>query len=344
MNDHVQSYAVTIDARSPREFADDHVPGAINLPVLNDVEYAEIGTLHRSSTSEAYKKGVAYALRNIADALDGRPEVFQKGAAAPFLVYCFRGGKRSRLWVDALATCGIKADRMEGGWKRYRREVIDGIARVGPTLKFNVLSGMTGTGKTRLLHGLEAVGEQMIDLEGLANHRGSLIGYMAGTEQPSQKYFESLLWNKLASFDPSRPVWVEAESAKVGNCAVPKELLAAIHTGAVVRVSADMDVRLAVWQADFGHFSQYPDELLRLLSPLVPLVGHDVFRKWQGYADAKDMQGWYRSLMEDHYDPCYERSLKRNYGDHRDGPAVTLEGITDDAIHSTVGRLRALTL
>jgi tRNA 2-selenouridine synthase len=219
-------FGLIVDARSPREFAVDHVPGAINLPVLNDDEYAEVGTLHRRDPAAAYRLGVAYALVNMARTLRERADLFAQGR--PTLVYCFRGGKRSKLWLDTLATCSLKADKLNGGWKAYRRWVNAQLQEL-PSLRLHVLGGKTGTGKTRLLSALARCGAQVLDLEGLAAHRGSLMGALPAITQPTQKWFDSQLLAELRRFEPGRPIWVEAESKRVGNLQLPDQLLASMR-------------------------------------------------------------------------------------------------------------------
>src|SRR5258708_2819591 len=216
-------YALVIDARSQREYTDDHVPRAVNLPVVDNEEYAEVGTTHRTDKHRAYLIGVSYALKNISLAIDdlvaGQPK------DARMLVYCFRGGKRSKLWFDALSTIGYRVDRLPGGWKAYRAWVRDQLTEFPRKFRYNVLCGPTGCGKTRLLLALATVGAQVLDLEALARHRGSLIGDTPDMEQPTQNWFESERIDRLRRCDPGRPVWVESENTKIGAIQVLAALL-----------------------------------------------------------------------------------------------------------------------
>lgn len=305
------AYRLTIDARAPREYSDDHLPGASNLPVLNDLEYAEVGTLHRNDTHAAYHLGVRYALTNIATHLPMVAAQVPRGGR--ILVYCFRGGKRSRLWCDALQTIGYHVDRLQGGWKAYRHWVNQQLPLTAARFTYHVLCGPTGCGKTRLLTALRGQGAQALDLEALANHRGSLIGAIPDSPQPSQKWFDSTLLQALTAFDADKPVWIEAESKKVGAMQLPTALFTAIHAGRVYAVNAPMHERVKLWREDYRHFEDDPPWLIERLRPLRPLVGAEEFDAWQRLADTKQMPALFQRLMENHYDPAYGRSISKHY-------------------------------
>lgn len=305
------TYQLVIDARSPREYEEDHLPGATNLPVVGNAEYAEVGTLHRTDTHQAYLTGVAYSLKNIAGYLPTVAAAVPRGGR--ILVYCFRGGKRSRLWCDALETIGYRVHRLQGGWKGYRHWVNAQLPLWAARFSYYVLCGPTGCGKTRLLHALQQQGAQVLDLEGLANHRGSLIGAIPDSPQPSQKWFDSLLLHQLRAFDPDKPVWTEAESKKIGAIQLPTALFDTMHAGRVFSVTAPMDARVKLWREDYRHFEENPDWLIERLQPLRSLVGGEEFSEWVRLADSKQMPSLFQRLMENHYDPAYDRSIARNY-------------------------------
>ena len=307
-------YDLIIDARSPREYADDHLPGAVNLPVVGNDEYAQVGILYKADRHRAYLRGVADSLRNMADAIDAR--FGELPAHARLLVYCFRGGKRSRLWFDTLRTIGFRTDRLDGGWKRYRRWVITVLERFPEQFDYHVVNGPTGCGKTRLLHALAAAGEQVLDLEGLARHRGSLIGMIPGVSQPGQKLFESELLQVLRGFDPRRPVWVEAESKKIGDLQLPTSLHQCLHrAGHRYLVRAPMSERVRVWREDFDHFAKDPGAMLDRLVHLVPLIGRETYEHWLRLAAGQRIDDLFERVMVDHYDPAYARTQRRNYGE-----------------------------
>ena len=304
-------YALVIDARSEREYAEDHVPIAVNLPVVDNDEYAEVGTTHRTDKHRAYLIGVSYALKNMSREIEQLVARYPKDAR--MLVYCFRGGKRSKLWFDALSTIGYRVDRLPGGWKAYRAWVRDQLAELPRKFRYHVLCGPTGCGKTRLLGALASAGAQVLDLEDIASHRGSLIGDLPGIEQPSQKWFDSLLVQKLGSFDPAKPVWVESESKKIGAIALPAALLEAMRGGKLFNVSAPMAERVMLWREDYGHFERDLDAMMERLRHLRPLVGGEEFALWENLAAERRVPELFQRLMEAHYDPAYARSIRRNY-------------------------------
>jgi tRNA 2-selenouridine synthase len=331
------AYALVIDARSQREYAEDHVPRAVNLPVVDNEEYAEVGTTHRTDKHRAYLIGVSYALKNISHAIDdlvaGQPK------DARMLVYCFRGGKRSKLWFDALSTIGYRADRLPGGWKAYRAWVRDQLTELPRRFRYNVLCGPTGCGKTRLLLALATVGAQVLDLEALARHRGSLIGDIPDMEQPSQKWFESELIDALRRFDPEKPVWVESESKKIGAIQVPGAVLETMRAGRLFNLSAPMAERVALWREDYGHFERDLDALMARLRLLRPLVGGEEFSRWQSLAAERRAPELFHRLMEAHYDPAYAHSIRKNFPQIAEASKVELRRLDRESLLETARQL-----
>jgi tRNA 2-selenouridine synthase len=324
------AYALLIDARSPHEFDDDHVPGAQNLPVVDDEQYAEVGTAHRTDPHAAYLAGVEYSLRNIARHI--RALITRYDPDSRMLVYCFRGGKRSKLWADNLRTIGYRVDVLEGGWKRYRQWVRDSLDALPARFELKVLAGSTGCGKTRLLHALRAAGEQVLDLEALASHRGSLIGALPGEPQPTQKLFDTRVLDALRRMDPSRPVWLEAESRKIGNVHLPAALHEAMHRSTPIRLVAPMSERVKLWREDYAHFAQDPASMVRLLVPLKPLIGGEELARWEALAAGRDVDTLFERVMTAHYDPCYDRSTQGSYGTLAEGAVIELPSLDAQAL------------
>lgn len=327
--DALKKFDLIIDARSPREFAEDHLPGAINLPVVFDDEYAEVGTTHRTDPMRAYQIGVAYSLKNIAKHLD--LPFFSTSRRISILVYCFRGGKRSKLWTDTLETIGYKVDRLPAGWKGYRNWVRQTLEEVPSHLLMNVLSGPTGCGKTRLLLALREAGAQVLDLEALASHRGSIIGAIPGQAQPSQKFFDSLLLAEISRFDLTKQVWIESESKRIGRVQLPTALFHRMHGGNLFAIETPIRERVEMWRREYPHFERDPTGLVAQLSHLKELISGATLAKWLSMAERRDIDALFESIMLDYYDPAYFRSMKRNYVDTEH--AVKIKLATLDSAH-----------
>lgn len=332
-------YALVIDARSEREYAEDHLPCAVNLPVVDNEEYAEVGTTHKTDKHRAYLIGVSYAMKNMSRLIDEL--VARHPKDSKMLVYCFRGGKRSKLWFDALSTIGFKVDRLPGGWKAYRAWVREQLEELPRKFRYHVLCGPTGCGKTRLLSALEAVGAQVLDLEGLAQHRGSLIGEIPGVIQPSQKWFDSVLVEKLRSFDPAKPIWVESESKKIGAIQLPAALLETVHAGRLFNLNAPMPERVALWREDYSHFERDLDALMGRLHFLRPLIGGDEFARWEALAKERRAPELFQRLMEAHYDPAYARSIGKNYPEISKATKLDLERLDRDSLLKVARQLHS---
>ena len=319
-------YDLIIDARCPREYREDHIPGAVNMPVVNDDEYAEVGTLHRTDKMEAYRIGAQYSLKNIARHLDDDFTGYNSNSR--ILVYCFRGGKRSKIWCDVLEKIGYKVERLNGGWKEYRRWINEQLATLPTKFRYNVLSGPTNCGKTRLLYALREAGAQVLDLEEIALHRGSILGAIPGTPQPSQKFFDSQLNRYISSFDPTLPIWVEAESKKIGNVQLPIKLLDAMRVGIIIQIDTAMPQRVLLCREDYRHLEEDPMGMLERLKFLRPLVGGEEFSAWEALANSHRMPELFERLMRNHYDPAYRRSILRNYPAIDASPHVALHDLS----------------
>jgi tRNA 2-selenouridine synthase len=305
-------FDAVIDARSESEHAEDRLPGAINWPSLNDAERHEVGTIYKQvSPFEARKRGAALVAANIARHIEAG--VMDKPKGWQPLVYCWRGGQRSGALSLVLAQIGFRVHLVEGGYKAFRGQVIAQLPALAQALQFRVVCGPTGSGKTRLLHALQAEGAQVLDLEGLASHRSSVLGHIPGQPQPSQKRFETLLWEALRRFDPARPVYVESESRKVGNLAVPEGLIVAMRASPCLRVEMSLQERVALLLEDYDFFVRDPQLFCRRLAALTELRGKAQVAAWQAMVEAGDFAGVVRELLERHYDPGYENSMKRNF-------------------------------
>ena len=301
-----------IDVRSPAEFAEDHIPGAINAPVLDNAERAEVGTLHAQVSAFAAKqRGAALVARNIARIVEnqcaGKPKDWSP------VVYCWRGGKRSGALAHVLAEIGWRAVQLEGGYQTYRRHVVAALVDVPAHFRYIVVCGLTGSGKSRLLIALQDAGAQVLDLEQLAQHRGSLLGDLPDAPQPAQKWFDSQLLAALEGFDPARPVFVESESKKIGTLQVPIALLEAMRAASCVRVDTPQALRVALLKEEYTHFLADADALGDKLRHLAPLHGNKIIAQWDAAARAGDHDALVNDLLTRHYDPTYARSITRNF-------------------------------
>lgn len=323
----VDSFDEVIDVRSPGEFLEDHIPGAINLPVLDDDERIEVGTLYKQVSNFAAKKvGAPLVWRNIARHLDThfahKPKTWHP------LIYCWRGGSRSGSLAYVLQQIGFNALQLDGGYKAYRRTVLADLALLPQSHRFLVISGPTGSGKTRLLQSLALLGGQVLDLEKLALHRGSLLGALPGQAQPNQKSFESAIWHALRGFDPARPIFVESESKRIGALCVPEALINQMRASPCIQLSVAQNLRVTLLLEEYAHFFIQPEVLRHQLDCLVALRGREMVSAWHALIAAQDWRGLFDDLLVKHYDPAYFRSLNANYAENARGPDYVVQDIS----------------
>jgi len=300
-----------IDVRTPLEFADDHIPGAINAPVLSNEERVIVGTMYKASPFEATRYGAALVAQNIAIHL--QTTFADKPINWKPLVYCWRGGKRSGSMTAWFKLIGWKARQLEGGYKAYRHHVMAQLDSLPQQFRFQVLAGLTGCGKTRLLGALSKAGAQVLDLEDLAKHRGSLLGALPTQIQPSQKSFESELAVALASLDPARPVFVEAESKKIGALRLPDALMRMLSAAECIRVEAVLEDRVDFLCEDYAALFDDPAGFKAQLQRLTELLGRETIARWCALVDGGAKRELFCELIEQHYDPAYRRSSHSLY-------------------------------
>ena len=333
-------YPERIDVRSPSEFAIDHLPGAVNLPVLSDEERKLVGTLHAQDSAFAARKvGAAIVARNIARIVETHCAAKPREWAPA--VYCWRGGKRSASLAHVLNEIGWRAVQLDGGYRTWRRHVVAALVDAPAHFRYVVVCGLTGSGKSRLLAALHAEGAQVLDLEGLARHRGSLLGDLPRDPQPSQTAFDTALLTALEGFDAARPVYVESESRKIGAIQVPDALLDAMRRAACIRVDTPRELRVALLKDEYLHFIEDPGSLADKLQPLVPVHGRKVIEHWIAAATAGDFDTLVDELLVTHYDPTYGRSILRNFSRHADALRVTPHAIDMPAFRALARDLDA---
>jgi len=318
-------FDAVIDARSEGEYAEDHLPGALNWPSLNNDERIRVGTLYKQvSPFEAQKIGASLVTANISRHI--QTHVLDKARNWQPLIYCWRGGKRSNSLALILGQIGFKVHLIEGGYKAFRKAVIEDTPHRVQPLRFRVLCGPTGSGKTRLLQALAAQGAQVLDLEAIASHRASVLGVIPGQAQPTQKAFETLLWNALRHLDPTRPVFVEAESKKVGNVTIPDSLIQAMRGSPCVRLDLSLQGRVQLLLEDYDYFVKDPAFFCERLDKLIDLKGRALVDDWKARVHAGQTAEVVAELLEKHYDPGYETSTARNFTQYAQAPALALSG------------------
>jgi tRNA 2-selenouridine synthase len=329
-----------IDARSEDEYLADHLPGAVNWPTLNNDERIEIGTLYKQvNPFEARKRGAAKAARNIAAHIE--QHVIDKPRDWQPLAYCWRGGQRSGSLALILSQIGFRVTLVEGGYKAFRAALVQDIVARVPALSFRVVCGPTGSGKTRLLQALAALGAQVLDLEALAKHRSSVLGAMPGLAQPTQKHFETLVWDQLRHFDPAVPVFVESESKKVGNLSVPAALMEAMRAGPCLNLQLSDGERVALLLEDYDYLTRNVAYFCERLEKLTELKGHAVVKRWQQLAHDGEFATVVMDLLTQHYDPAYLQSMQRNFLQFAQAGQLTPADRSDEAMGALASQLLA---
>jgi len=321
----LDSFDTIIDVRSESEYAHDHIPGAINCPVLSDAERIRVGTLYKQQGAfEAKKVGAPIVAANIARHIEllfaGKPRDWRA------LVYCWRGGNRSGSMAHIMARIGWPVAQLEGGYKNYRAYVSAAL-EAPPELDWRVICGTTGSGKSRLLETLHGIGAQVLDLEKLAAHRGSVLGHLPHEPQPTQKWFETQVWDQLRRFDPSKPVFVESESKKVGNLRVPGLVMERMRAAPCIALNLSRQNRVRLLMQDYEHFCADPATLNGQLEHLVQLHGRARIEAWQALANGGAMAEVVDQLLAEHYDPAYLRSIDRNFTRYPQAEALALDDI-----------------
>lgn len=329
-----------IDARSEDEYQADHLPGAVNWPTLNNAERIEIGTLYKQvNPFEARKRGAAKAARNIAAHIEqyiiDQPRDWQP------LAYCWRGGQRSGSLALVLSQIGFRVTLVEGGYKAFRAALVQDIAARVPKLTFRVVCGPTGSGKTRLLQALAAQGAQVLDLEALANHRSSVLGAVPGLAQPTQKRFETLVWDQLRQFNEAVPVFVESESKKVGNLSVPAALMDAMRRSPCLDLRLPDAERVALLLEDYDYLTRDVAYFCERLEKLTELKGHEVVKRWQSMAQVGDFATVVMELLTQHYDPAYAQSMQRNFVQFAQAGQLTPTDRSADAMRTLASQMLA---
>ena len=306
-----KKFDTIIDVRSPLEFVEDHIVGAINCPVLSDLERQKVGTIYKKESSfKAKIIGSSLTAKNIAFHIDNN-FMEKKGSWQP-LIYCWRGGQRSKAFSLVLSEVGWRTNQLKGGYKEYRNQVINFLDNIGPKLKITLISGKTGSAKTKILKSIENEGGQILDLEGLANHKGSLLGKIPDLIQPSQKFFESLIFNKIQNLNLKDKIYIEAESSKIGNIHIPKSIWKKMINSPRIEISANVELRAKFLVSDYDYMCNDPTLINPIIKGLKNRLSKKLFDEWTNLIDRKKWFDLTKSFLENHYDPSYSSNTIKN--------------------------------
>ena len=305
-----QKYDAIIDVRSQSEFDEDHIPGAINLPVLNDKERKKIGTIYKKkSPFDAKVLGSSLISKNISEYLI--KNLKNKNGAWTPLVYCWRGGQRSKALYLIMKEIGWRVSQLEGGYKYYRNDITKKLQNLSPKLKIILISGKTGTGKTKLLKEINSNNGQILDLEDIACHKGSLLGKNLKKNQPSQKLFESLLYNALKNVNLRKKIYIEAESSKIGNLHIPQSLWKKMLISKKINIETTLESRVKFLLNDYK-YAQLDDKFFKpLINGLKRRMPKKIINDWKFYIKNKDWKQLTESLLTNHYDPAYISNYRK---------------------------------
>lgn len=305
------AFDMIIDVRTPAEFEIDHIPGSVNHPVLDNDERIIIGTLHNGNVFEARRRGAALISRHVADLLENEFKDQPKNWRP--LIVCWRGGLRSGSLAIVLAQVGWQVHQLTGGYKSYRRELMEVLPVLCETCILKIVSAPTGSGKTHFLGALKRAGKQVIDLEGLAAHRGSVLGNIPGEKQPSQRLFDTRLLLAFKELDITKPIYIESESRKIGSIALPEQLSKRMHESECLFLDVPKSERVKVLLVDYLYFIENPVELMKQLSYLAEYRGVEKLEEWDNLVKKGDFAELVLQLLDLHYDPLYWKSLRKNY-------------------------------
>ncbi|MBK6973644.1 MAG: tRNA 2-selenouridine(34) synthase MnmH [Sterolibacteriaceae bacterium] len=327
-----------IDVRSPAEFAADRIPGAINCPALDNEQRARVGTIYKQvSPFEARRLGAAMIARNLSDALfdhfQDKPKSWRP------LIYCWRGGQRSGAFVTWFRLTGWDACQLEGGYKRFRRHVVDELARIAPQTDLRVIGGATGSAKTRLLEALAAQGAQVLDLEALAAHKGSVLGDLPGIAQPTQKFFETSLLSRLQELDLARSIFVEAESRRIGSVQIPEDLIERMRASPCLSIEATRPARIEFLLRDYAYLGDDKEALKQKIDAMRTVQSNETLSAWRALADSGDLRALFGEFIDRHYDPLYQRSQNRNFAGFSDAAVFATDDLSPDSLQMLASRI-----
>ena len=324
----LQAPGIVLDVRSPGEFIQGRIPGAFSFPLFNNDERAQVGTTYKQNGREqAVELGLKLVGPKLADFVTQAKNLAQENEASQVKVHCWRGGMRSSSMAWLLETAGLKTATLKGGYKAFRRHCLETFANVSEIPSLNVLGGLTGCGKTNILHALKRLGEQVIDLEQIANHKGSSYGMIGMTKQPSIEQFENELAMQIRSLDLSRRVWIEDESHMIGVCKIPDSFFKKIRQSKLYVIERPMEERIEQLLHEYGSVNS--DSLIEATQRISRRIGGAMTKE----IIAHIQQGQLSSAIElvlKYYDSTYLYGLSQRNDIH----LFSAEGLD----HNTVAK------
>jgi tRNA 2-selenouridine synthase len=300
-----------IDVRSPSEYEEFHIPGAINIPLFTNQERAEVGTIYKQKGKEFAKNlGVSILSTKLPEIYEKVKEVNKLDAEQPIVVYCWRGGMRSRSIASVMGMLEVPILQLEGGIRSFRQLIMDELEQAKQsTKKYIVLEGLTGTNKTDILEQLEEKGYPVINIERLANHRGSVFGQI-GLNPSSQKEFESLLYKRLVELRDSTYYIIEAESKRIGNVILPEFLLTGKENGERIHIEMELEKRVRNI-CDTYRFQEHSEEFEESIGRIKKRLSMNTLKNITELLLIRDYPSIVRLLLEEYYDPMYDYASQR---------------------------------
>ncbi len=295
-----------IDVRTPAEFSDGHITGALNIPIFSNEERAVVGTKYKQESRDT---AIAKALEYIAEKTDHYlDELHKLVPSQEICIYCWRGGFRSEGMGHLFQTAGKKIYRLVGGYKAYRNYVLDSF---NTEYKLIVIGGMTGSGKTEILGEIGKTNKQMLDLEGIANHKGSAFGALGQADQPTTQQFENDLATQLTKFDPQKNIWLEDESRMIGRVKIPDDLFSQIRTATVIKVEVSKKNRISRLIKDYANFDK--EDLINSITNISRRLGG---LNTKLAIEAIEAEDYYiaTDIILDYYDKTYTYGLEKREG------------------------------
>lgn len=310
INNGINNY-ILIDVRSPKEHLESAVPGAINIPIFSNSEHQLVGTVYQQESVEKAKKiGIEIVSRKLPDIYDAFMKLEAENKGKQLVIYCARGGLRSSSIVSLFTTLGINVFKLRGGYKSYRQYIVSQLPEVNSSVKYIVLHGNTGVGKTQILKMLESRGHDVLDLEACANHRGSLLGSVGLGLTNTQKQFDALIFNSL-KYRKSDYVFVEAESKRIGNIFIPDYIFESMKKGIHINLTADIDFRAKLLIDEYTAYENSDAEIQSALNNLNKYIGEKNWERYQAMLVSQNYIELAVELMKKYYDPMYENESRK---------------------------------